>query len=427
MKLKDYDNKILVTGSHRSGSTWLGHMLSLGSNVDYIHEPMNLGLPQNESLDCPIKNWFDYLHTETPSEYITELDAYVERCYKAHRRKSLLSKHSALIIKDPIAFHCAEWFEKFYGTKNVVLIRHPAAFVASLKVKNWSYDFNNYLRQEELMNDVLFPYRDEIAYFSANPQNIIEQGILMWNIFYYRTRLYQAYHPDWIFVKHEDLSMEPHTELEKMYGQLGLEYNDKIKQLIEKAVNPSSETEFKRNSKDNVFSWRERLTEAEINLIRKKTDAISQIYYGPRDWNPDPKELTESASKILAKINQAQPKGHPTKFNIENINEQPVNSPEIKLTGDNLTLSGWAIDEDGNKPASSVVVQVGEDYFEAFTGYPRADVAKFYKSKEIVLCGIQLSLAKSNLTPGPNEMKLYVFADGNKSYYEVSPNIKIIV
>ena len=427
MKLKDYSNKILVTGSHRSGSTWLGHMLSIGADVDYIHEPMNLGLEQNAALNCPFKHTFEYVHDGTSEAQVQELDAYIEKCYKAHRRKSLLSKHSALIIKDPIAFHCAEWFAKYYGTKNVVLIRHPAAFVASLKVKNWGFNFNNYLKQSALMDDVLFPYRDEIAFFAANPQNIIEQGILMWNIFYYRTRIYEAYHKDWIFVKHEDLSARPHEELRKLYDQLGLNYDDKIKQQIEKAVNPSSETEFKRNSKDNIFSWKERLSEAEISLIRKKTDAISQIYYGPRDWNPDPKEITESESKILSRIKQAKSKGHPTKFKIENINEKSVSSPEIKLKGDNLTLSGWAIDEDANKPASSVVIQIGESYFEAFTGYPRADVAKFYKTKEIVLCGIQLSLAKNNLTPGPNEMKLYVFADGNKSYYEVSPNIKIIV
>ena len=33
---------ILVTGSHRSGSTWVGKMLSVAPHVAYIHEPIIL-------------------------------------------------------------------------------------------------------------------------------------------------------------------------------------------------------------------------------------------------------------------------------------------------------------------------------------------------------------------------------------------------
>ena len=31
---------ILVTGSHRSGSTWVGKMLATSPSVNYIHEPL---------------------------------------------------------------------------------------------------------------------------------------------------------------------------------------------------------------------------------------------------------------------------------------------------------------------------------------------------------------------------------------------------
>ena len=33
---------ILVTGSHRSGSTWLGQMIGASDAVGYIHEPFNI-------------------------------------------------------------------------------------------------------------------------------------------------------------------------------------------------------------------------------------------------------------------------------------------------------------------------------------------------------------------------------------------------
>ncbi|HUH21151.1 MAG TPA: hypothetical protein VLZ09_04715, partial [Gaiellaceae bacterium] len=32
---------ILVTGAHRSGTTWVGKMLALAPGVGYVHEPFN--------------------------------------------------------------------------------------------------------------------------------------------------------------------------------------------------------------------------------------------------------------------------------------------------------------------------------------------------------------------------------------------------
>lgn len=32
---------ILVTGSHRSGSTWVGNIMATSPSVNYIHEPFN--------------------------------------------------------------------------------------------------------------------------------------------------------------------------------------------------------------------------------------------------------------------------------------------------------------------------------------------------------------------------------------------------
>jgi len=38
---------ILVTGSHRSGTTWAGKMISACPNVGYIHEPFNIDMPMS--------------------------------------------------------------------------------------------------------------------------------------------------------------------------------------------------------------------------------------------------------------------------------------------------------------------------------------------------------------------------------------------
>ncbi len=64
---------ILVTGSHRSGSTWTGHVLSRADDVRYVNEPFNIGLSYKNS---PFTFWFEYLadkpiqHQEDAQHYL---------------------------------------------------------------------------------------------------------------------------------------------------------------------------------------------------------------------------------------------------------------------------------------------------------------------------------------------------------------------
>ena len=53
-------NPILLTGSHRSGSTWTGKMLAFSNEIAYIHEPFNLN--HNPGIfKARFENWFPYI------------------------------------------------------------------------------------------------------------------------------------------------------------------------------------------------------------------------------------------------------------------------------------------------------------------------------------------------------------------------------
>ena len=43
------DKPILVTGAHRSGTTWVGKMLALAPGVAYVHEPFSPRAPKGLS------------------------------------------------------------------------------------------------------------------------------------------------------------------------------------------------------------------------------------------------------------------------------------------------------------------------------------------------------------------------------------------
>ena len=53
-------NGILVTGSHRSGTTWVGRMLAAAPGVDYLHEPFKPG-PQPPTSAVRSDTWFPHI------------------------------------------------------------------------------------------------------------------------------------------------------------------------------------------------------------------------------------------------------------------------------------------------------------------------------------------------------------------------------
>lgn len=292
---------ILVTGSHRSGSTWTGKIIAKASNVRYVHEPFNIG---NVRKNSPFTFWFEHLNGASEAHQ-NKAKKYLNSFYKVvhfnhfnrllqirslrklyHFLKDLKARTThRSVYKDPIAIMSAEWMYTNFNLDMVVLIRHPAAFVASLKVKNWQYDFNNYLNQSELMNTYLKEYKVQIKEYSENKKDIIDQGILLWNTIHDVIAYYQStYGKEWYFVKHEDLSLQPTEEFEKMFSKINLEFTSEIKEYIDETTKGSERSKLVRNSKDNIKTWKNRLSEEEINRIKLGTENVWKKFYTEDDW-----------------------------------------------------------------------------------------------------------------------------------------------
>lgn len=292
---------ILVTGSHRSGSTWIGNIISSANNVFYVQEPFNISIKRENS---PCAYWFEYVEGKTNPEKI-KFKEYIKSFYTfdcKYLKKEIQRVHSAdgilnllrdskkrsfnrALIKDPIAIMSAEWIYHNINCDVIVSIRHPAAFVASLKVKGWEFDFNNFLKQDSLMDYFLENFKTEIKNFARDKYSIIEQGALLWKIIYSAVINYQKkYKNKWIFVKHEDLSSQPINEFENIFSFLDLEMNEGVKNWINETTHSKSKTGFKRNSKENINAWKHRLNESEIEYIKKRTSPVWQHFYTEEDW-----------------------------------------------------------------------------------------------------------------------------------------------
>ena len=288
MKIKN--KPILVTGSHRSGSTWVGQMLSLAQGVKYVSEPFNPGY----GLKI-FKSWFIYINDKNEAKYFKEIQCLLK--FKGNYRfnlpawrywsNKLWPFNKRPLIKDPIACFSAQWLADNFDMDVIVLFRHPVAFYTSLKRLNWHFDFSNFLNQEDLMADHLNKFLDLIM---KESKSYAEEAAILWLCIYYVLDKYIAQNPNWIVKRHEDISLNPINEFKDIYNQLGLNFTNKIKkEIIKYSSGKSSEPikvlDLKRDSQSVVRQWLGQASEEEITTIKNITGALANKYYPESEWH----------------------------------------------------------------------------------------------------------------------------------------------
>jgi hypothetical protein len=194
------------------------------------------------------------------------------------------------LVKDPIAVFSAEWLASTFDMQVVVMIRHPAAFASSIRRLEWSHPFSHFLDQPLLMHDHLYPFETELREYVTREHNCIDQAALLWRLIYHVILKYRDRHPDWIFVRHEDLSRDPVTGFESLFHRLGLRFSDRHSTIIqdhsstdnpEEPIDPYS---IMRDTRSNLWNWKKRLTDDQIQRIRSQVQDISSVLYAPSDW-----------------------------------------------------------------------------------------------------------------------------------------------
>ena len=300
---------ILVTGSHRSATTWVGQVLAASPKTAYILEPFNNRI-ESGIIKTISTNMFQYIceeNSEPYEEILAQVFHYkyplcrnlekvktVRNVAKIIRAQGLSFLHRIRkdipIIKDPIALFSAEWLCKTFDMNVLVMIRHPAAFCSSLKIKGWTFDFNDFLNQPLLMTRYLDVYEEEIREYAKNEKDIIDQAILVWNCIYHTVCLFQEKYSEWLFIKHEDLSLDPVNRFHSIYKAFDLEFTEEAKSFIletsgtHNPIEQQAVNEFIRDSKANIFNWKNRLSQNEIDNIKKKTSEVSSNFYAEHEW-----------------------------------------------------------------------------------------------------------------------------------------------
>ncbi len=300
---------ILVTGAHRTGTTWVGKMLAASPQVAYISEPLNV-LHRPGVLHAPVSKWYTLICEENERQFLPAFRDLLNFRFGLWREiRSLQSGKDTLrmgrdfsgflrgrflrqrpLIKDPFAIFSAPWFASRLGCRVVITVRHPAGFASSLKRLNWKFDFRDLLEQPLLMERWLDVDRAEME--TAQTNDVLGQAALLWRMVYRVVARMMKMYPSFIIVRHEDLSLDPVSCYRDLYTALELDFPPSVEQTISNASSSDNPTEVskgnvyavKLDSRANLDNWKKRLTSDEITRVRKITGKTAKLFYSDEEW-----------------------------------------------------------------------------------------------------------------------------------------------
>jgi hypothetical protein len=321
------ENWIFVTGAPRSGTTFLGKILSARLEVDYIHEPFNpdCGIPgleqrylylrpgeggQYESLISKIFTYDFKLRTgyyQNDSRARKLIKRFVGSRGPFYLRFAKLNPfHTAAVIKDPIGCLLTEYLSASFGVKPVVVIRHPVAFVASIRRLGWEVNLEPLASQRELVEDY---FTDDPSLVAGRYADTVECGAALWRALNKVVLAQARRNPEWPVIRHEELSARPLDIVSGLYDSLNLTWSERVERMVLANTRAKGRAEasagkvqdFKRDSAQ-LFDLRMKMMSADERrrIFDITRDVAEELY--PRasfglsaadEANPDPAPFSD--------------------------------------------------------------------------------------------------------------------------------------
>ena len=300
----------IVSGSHRSGTTWIGHTIAKGTNSAYIWEPFNVKVPFSKRSGygksfLKIENWYHLVENSDDQICIDlanlfnkrELDikgilSRLPKSLKSNPKSTLkwlfndsklsinLKINNSAIIKDPIMLFSTEYISKKLESKCILISKDPRSFYNSLKKASWGFDFKNIYypcKRFEHLNEYIYEVEERLNKGTLlDPKSI---GLL-WNILH-KHMYYLSKFKNFKLIKYEDICEDPVLYLDELaVFATNKKLSKKIKHRIFhkqiKKANKSNRIHMIRheNSKEISKLWRSQLNKNELIEIEKKCDKI---------------------------------------------------------------------------------------------------------------------------------------------------------
>ncbi|MGW5262495.1 sulfotransferase [Microbispora sp. NPDC004025] len=260
---------VLVTGLPRSGTSWVGRMLTASGRLVYVNEPLNPQRPPGRSpgvLDASVTHRFQYICPDDETPWLAAFSRTVALRYDwaAEVRRNhgpgdlarmarygtaftlgrLLARRA--LLDDPFALLSAEWFAGRLGCRVVVVVRDPVSFAGSWQRLGWRVDVRELLGQPLLVRD--HPYVADLRPF-AGERDVITAAAVLWRVAWRITDTVARRAAGVRVVRYEDLCAAPLDGFRDLYDWCGLPWTDRAARRITAACTSS------RRPAGSPFTW----------------------------------------------------------------------------------------------------------------------------------------------------------------------------
>lgn len=255
----DINNTIFIAGTGRSGTTWLENLVNCDQNFRIMFEPFNNIYVKH------LRNWHHRQYIRPQEENVVfKKDA--EKILSGDIRNQWIDRYnkkrivSHRLVKDIRAHLSLKWIHtNFPQIPIVYLLRHPCAIAKSKLEQNWQTDLSVFLRQDNLIDDYLYPFLSDIS----SAKTDFEKHIFLWCIENY-VPLKQFKDKEMLIVFYEDICNKPITEVNRISKYLKIDFKGDIREAISRPSELSQKTSAVVQGGSLLSSWRRSISQEQI-------------------------------------------------------------------------------------------------------------------------------------------------------------------
>ena len=311
---------ILLVGIPRSGSTWAGKVLASADGGHYCHEPdneklyplayvlkrdihrypylpasvvhkgyenlwksafsgmaippssdeirKNDAMPSPETMEYQIAKKCGLLeesllfrkNPDSPSILEEDRKNWEQllgsRGHPSHRG----SAEKPVVVKSVHAILSLPWLERYFDPKILVILRNPLNVIASFLRLGITDAYRNISSQKSILHDYFSEHKAVIQSGESTVRQMAAQIGGIYRVIEEQIRE----HPRWVVVRHEDLCRDPIGAYRRLYQRLGLEWTQRVVDVIQASNRPGKGFVTQRIAQDEVDKWQAELTPAQI-------------------------------------------------------------------------------------------------------------------------------------------------------------------
>lgn len=288
---------ILIASVGRSGTTWLGNILSSLNGYKLLNEPLR---PDDPSSHEARHRHRPYVDPNEPAPAIRQMleDAFTGQVFASHKwdfksdgRFGMLFEHlfnQSVVVKSTRSLRILPWIHRNFDLKGtVILVRHPCAVISSmLRSGGWGYD--------QLLEEDISPFKQAVGhqapdYLADRFKPAIEDAVTnaeilahMWALDY-QIALQHHQQTEGQFthlMTYEEMLIQGQSSIEALCTYLGEKPNEEMMAQLNQASRTASSQFSPENTLEQLQKWKRHLSDETIKAILSVTQMYDIGVYG---------------------------------------------------------------------------------------------------------------------------------------------------